>query len=218
MLRVSKQFSSSLWALSDISLSIHWGEFVSIEGPPGAGKSTLLRLMGLREKPSKGQMAVDGVDVSTLPEARTFARRRRLIFLHPTDGFFPNLNLKDNLRLAVDVAGTPPPPGPRHCMDALAAVGLENLWNQKPQALPDAQRLRLLLARALIRRPRMLLVDECMNNMEAEDFQVWLRVLRQCQEAGATIVTTGQQRLCGTPRRLQLKGGFLHTEAQSQHA
>jgi len=215
MLRVSKQFAGQPQALSHISLSIHWGEFVSIEGPAGAGKSTLLRLMGLLEKPSQGQMAVDGVDVSTLSEERAFARRRRLLHIQPSDGFFPKLNLKDNLSLALEVANTKP--GPGQCMEALAAVHLEGLWRQKPRQLRPSQRLRLVLARALIRQPRMLLVDGCMDALEEADFPLWRSLLRQCQERGATVVVAGRQGLPGIRRRLRLEGGMLRSTEVGAH-
>jgi len=209
MLRVSKRFTGQPQVLCNISLSIHRGEFVSIEGAAGAGKSTLLRLMGLWDKPSHGQMVVDGADVSSLYKERAFARARRLICLKPTDGFFPRLNLKDNLRMAMEVARPPAKPSLRQCMEALAFVGLEKRWHQKPQQLLPSQRLRLLLARALIRQPRLLLVDACMDNMAEAELKSWLAVLQQCHERGATVVVAGERGLEKT-RRLRLEEGTLH--------
>lgn len=217
MLRVSKRFAKKAPVLSDIHLSVHVGEFVSIEGEAGEGKSTLLRLMALREKPTQGQMVVDGADVSTLPARHAFVRARRLICISPADAFFPKLNLRDNLSLAVDMARPPAKPGPQQCQKALAWLGLEGLWRQKPPQLTYTQRLRLLLLRALIRQPRLLLVDGCLDALPEAEFQTWLSLLRGCHEEGTTVITAGR-RPVEAPRRLRLSGGFLHAPPAADNA
>ncbi|MCL2011632.1 MAG: ATP-binding cassette domain-containing protein [Cystobacterineae bacterium] len=210
MLRVFKHGPKQPQTLSNINLSIHKGEFVAIEGVAGAGKTTLLRLMGLWETPTQGQMVVDGMEIHDLPHIRNFARLRRLVYITPTDGFLPKLNLKDNLRLAVDIAQPSSPQKQKQCMETLAFVGLEGLWRQKPQQLLPSQRLRLVLARALIRMPRMLLVDACMDGMERTELKHWLSILRQYHRGGATVVVAGQAGFGGAHRRLRLEGGSLY--------
>jgi len=210
MLRVFKHFPEHPPALANINLSIHKGEWVGLEGGIGSGKTTLLRLMGLLEKPSQGQMVVDGVDINTVSQGRAFACMRRLIHLTPEEDFFPKLSLKDNLTLAMDVAQLPVKTSPKRSMEALACLGLEGLWNKKPGQLLPAQRLRLLLARALIRMPRMLLVDGCMDSLEEGELGYWLWVLQQCQANGCTVVVAGRRGFEEIGRRLRLEEGALY--------
>jgi len=210
MLRVSKRFPKQPQVLADINLSIHKGEWLGIEGGEGAGKTTLLRLMGVLEKPSQGQVVVDGVDTSTVAKEYAFLCKRRLVQLTPADGFFPKLNLRDNLCLAAEVAGAPVRGSRKRSMEALACMGLEGLWRRKPGQLLAPQRMGLLLARGLIRMPRMLLIDGCIDSLEEADAQHWLWVLGRCQAKGCTVVVAGRRGFGEIGRRLRLEEGGLY--------
>jgi NitT/TauT family transport system ATP-binding protein len=153
--RVSVTYQGGIHALDAIDLEIPPGQFVSIVGPSGCGKSTLLRLLGGLIEPSSGSVRVAGFEPAV---ARRKAARLSFVFQDAT--LLPWRNVQSNVRLPLELAGTPRPPAGNSVSTALAMVGLAEFAGRFPNQLSGGMRMRASLARALVTQPELLLLDE----------------------------------------------------------
>jgi putrescine transport system ATP-binding protein len=151
---LSKRFRSGT-AVDDLSLDIHQGEFFALLGPSGCGKTTLLRLIAGFERPDAGRILLDGVDLAAVPPYR-----RPVNMMFQNYALFPHLNVEANVAFGLKQEGLPRTEIDRRVADMLAMVKLESFGRRKPQELSGGQRQRVALARSLVKRPRVLLLDE----------------------------------------------------------
>lgn len=176
-------------ALDRVNLDIQPGEFVSIMGPSGCGKSTLLNLLGLLDRPSRGQLSFLGRDVSALSE-RERARLRK-----GTIGFvFQNFNLIDELTVAENVElpllylKIRPAERALRVQAALERVGIQHRRDHHPQQLSGGQQQRVAIARAIVANPALLLADEPTGNLDSRNGDEIMGLLAELNRAGTTIV------------------------------
>ncbi len=184
--RVSRRFGAVV-AVDDVSLSLRPGTFLSLVGPSGCGKTTLLRMLGGLDRPDDGRILVDGRDVTALPpESRPF----NMVFQRYA--LFPHLNVGDNVAfgLTTDRRARPGDEEMRRRVgEMLSLVGLANLAARYPAQLSGGQQQRVAVARALIRRPKALLLDEPMSALDRNvRHQVREELLRIHAELGTTFV------------------------------
>jgi putrescine transport system ATP-binding protein len=151
---VSKRFGSFA-AVDGLSLDIFPGEFFALLGPSGCGKTTLLRLIGGFERPSAGRIFLDGVDIAAVPP-----HRRPVNMMFQNYALFPHLSVATNVAFGLKQEGLPRPEIAKRVADMLALVKLEDFGARKPHELSGGQRQRVALARSLVKRPRVLLLDE----------------------------------------------------------
>ena len=151
---LSKRFRSGT-AVDDLSLDIHQGEFFALLGPSGCGKTTLLRLIAGFERPDAGRILLDGVDLAAVPPYR-----RPVNMMFQNYALFPHLNVEANVAFGLKQEGLPRTEIDQRVADMLAMVKLESFGRRKPQELSGGQRQRVALARSLVKRPRVLLLDE----------------------------------------------------------
>ena len=148
-------------ALDGVSLTVEAGELTAVMGPSGSGKSTLLNLIAGLDRPTQGQVVVDGVDVGKLSEARLARfRRERLGFVFQFFNLLPNLTVLDNVLLPAELVGTGAREATAKARDLLAQLGMADKQNDYPGRLSGGQRQRAAIARALINRPAVILADE----------------------------------------------------------
>lgn len=176
-------------ALRGVSLDITPGEFVAIMGPSGCGKSTLLHLCGGLLSPTKGKVLVDGEEITAASDAkRTDVRRRKIGFVFQKFNLFPTLTAEGNLKLAERIFGKGQG-DPERRRDILKLLHLESKMRHKPLELSGGEQQRVAIARALINQPALILADEPTGNLDSENSETVLRMLRDLnQEMQQTIV------------------------------
>ena len=170
--------------LQNINLDIYDGEFLTLLGPSGCGKSTLLRLIGGFELPNAGSLHLEGVDIAGLP-----AEKRPINTVFQQYALFPHMNVYDNIAYGLKLKGVPKTEIDQRVREALAMVQLDHTINRRPQDLSGGQQQRIAIARAVVNRPKMLLLDEPLSALDAklrEQMQSELKRLQR--ELGITFV------------------------------
>ena len=170
--------------LQNINLDIYDGEFLTLLGPSGCGKTTLLRLIGGFELPNAGSLQLEGVDIAGLP-----AEKRPINTVFQQYALFPHMNVYDNIAYGLKLKGLPKTEIDQRVREALAMVQLDHTINRRPQDLSGGQQQRIAIARAVVNRPKMLLLDEPLSALDAklrEQMQSELKRLQR--ELGITFV------------------------------
>ncbi len=180
---VSKRFGDTT-VLQPTSLSIADGEFVVIVGPSGCGKSTLLRLIAGLEEASGGTILIGGRDVTNVPPAE-----RGLAMVFQSYALYPHLSVAENIGFPLKIAGRPKAEIARRVAAVAATLDLGGLLDRRPRALSGGQRQRVSIARAVVRDPQVLLLDEPLSNLDAA-LRVRMRheFARLHQSLGCTMI------------------------------
>jgi putative ABC transport system ATP-binding protein len=177
-------------ALRGISFSVQKGEFVSVVGPSGSGKSTLFYLLGGLTRADSGHVLIDEVDFAKLSDAeRTRVRKRKIGFVFQKFNLLPTLSARSNIDIARDIAGTNGTRDGAYFDRIVGLLGLEKRLNHRPSELSGGEQQRVALARALINRPAIVLADEPTGNLDSNNSEIVLSMLRHSnQELGQTVL------------------------------
>ncbi len=177
-------------ALRGVSFSVEKGEFVSIVGPSGSGKSTLFYLLGGLTRADSGRIVVDGEDFSRLSDAeRTTMRKRKIGFVFQKFNLLPTLDARANIRIAQDIAGKNGQTDPAYFQKITDLLGLTKRLEHRPSELSGGEQQRVALARALINKPAIVLADEPTGNLDSQNSDIVLGMLRQSnRELGQTVM------------------------------
>jgi len=171
-------------AVDDISLDIESGEFITLLGPSGSGKTTVLRMIAGFEDPDAGSIKLNGEDITHLPP---FDRDVNTVF--QDYALFPHMSVQENVEYGLRTRKVPKAERAKQALEAIASVKLEETVNRLPHQLSGGQRQRIALARALVLRPRVLLLDEPLGALDRqlrEEMQVELKTIQR--DAGITFV------------------------------
>ena len=178
-----------LIVLREISLEIRRGEFVAITGPSGSGKSTMLNLVGVLDKPSYGEVYLDGQDISSMTESRLAVLRGKIIgFIFQQFNLIPNLTAKENVLLPMLFQETTEEEREQRSEDLLKLVGLEDRMEHYPGQLSGGQQQRVAIARALANDPEVILADEPTGNLDTKTGEKVMKFLNELNEKGKTII------------------------------
>ena len=213
--RVSKVFAVGpvkVPALTDISFRVAKGEFVILTGRSGAGKTTLLKLLYRAEVPTEGEVHVLDQSLGPLRPRGVAALRRSIGVVFQDAKLLPGRNVYDNIAFVLRVLGTPRSELTERTFDALRAVGLHSRARAYPAQLSQGEAQRAALARAIVRRPALLIADEPTGNLDDDMTGEILEVLRDIHAGGTTVLfATHQRRLAAALRQrmLVLDGGRL---------
>jgi putative ABC transport system ATP-binding protein len=202
--RVHGGGETAVHALRGVSLSVGAGELVAVMGPSGSGKSTLLNLCGGLDRPTRGEVVVEGWVLGTLSNRRlATVRRRRVGYVFQELNLLPSLTAVENVALPLELDGTPIRSARRQALAALADLDLAELARRFPEQLSGGQQQRVAIARALVGERRLVLADEPTGALDTETGEAVLRVLRARVDAGAAaILVTHEARHAGWADRV----------------
>ena len=175
-------------ALSGIHIDIPRGEYVSISGPSGCGKSTLLAILGLLDSPSSGTYILNGKPVQSLKlSERARIRNREIGFIFQAFNLIGDLNVYENVELPLTYRGMPSSERKKKVHEALERVGMSHRIKHYPSQLSGGQQQRVAVARALAGDPSILLADEPTGNLDSQNGEQVMDLLRELHRGGATI-------------------------------
>jgi putative ABC transport system ATP-binding protein len=203
-----------LTILDGVDLDVRRGEFVAVLGPSGSGKSTLLALMAGLDRPSSGEVRVDGERIDRWSEDRlALLRRHKIGFVFQSFQLLGNLTARENVLLPMELLGLPE--ARRRAAELLDAVGLSERGHHYPSQLSGGEQQRVALARAFAPRPALLLADEPTGNLDGATGRVVLdRLIAMRAEEGATLVLVTHDPAVAGPadRRVHLLDGRIDRE------
>ena len=197
-------------ALRDVSFSVRRGEFVAIMGESGSGKTTLLNILAALDKPTAGQVLLEGKDLSRTRERDLAAfRREHLGFVFQDFNLLDALTVRDNIFLPLVLANVSHEEMERRLEPLVRTLGIEQLLDQYPYELSGGQKQRTAVARALITRPAILLADEPTGALDSRASESLLRTLERMNARGQTVlmVTHSANAASRASRVLFLKDG-----------
>jgi cell division transport system ATP-binding protein len=192
--QLSKFYSRGLYALRDLSLTVGKGEFVFLTGPSGAGKSTLLRLLVAQEKPSEGDILVNGHDLSKLSRGEIQEYRRGIGFIFQDFKLIPMRTVFENVAFVLEVLGVPAAQQRRRAFQVLKWVGLQHRINAYPRDLSGGEQQRIAIARALVNDPALVLADEPTGNLDPDLSLEIMNLLREINAGGTTVLVATHDR------------------------
>jgi len=185
---VTKRFPGGQEALSGLSLSIDKGEMLFVTGHSGAGKSTLLRLIALIERPTSGQVIVDGQNTHRVKRRKIPAYRRQIGMVFQDHKLLYDRPVSDNVALPLVIAGVGHREAARRVRAALDQVGLLHKEKQNPETLSAGEQQRVGIARAIVTRPKLLIADEPTGNLDPDLSLEVMRIFRRFNEVGVTLL------------------------------
>lgn len=190
---IVKEFHTGLTTtrvLEDISIQVMQGEFLSIMGPSGSGKSTLLYILGGLDAPTRGQVLLDGMDISCFgDEKMSRIRRQKIGFVFQFYNLIPNLSVEENIMLPLLLDGKKMGAYQVQLNQILEVVGLSNRRRHTPRELSGGQQQRVAIARALIGSPEILFADEPTGNLDSRTGSEIMKLLREINQGiGQTII------------------------------
>lgn len=212
---VWKTFSmgeSKVQALRGINLSIMRGEILSIMGPSGSGKSTCMNMIGCLDRPTEGQVIINGRNTATMNENELSAFRNKTVgFVFQQYFLLPNLNILENVMLPLRYQHVPIEERKVRAKEALVRIGLGNRLTHKPNELSGGQRQRVAIARATVTKPALILADEPTGALDSETGHSVLDLFREINSEGTTIVIVTHDIEIGktAARMVRIKDGLL---------
>jgi lipoprotein-releasing system ATP-binding protein len=214
--------SGGLTVLKGVDLDVMPGEVVGLIGPSGSGKSSLLHAAGLLERPTSGEIRIDGADVGGLDErARTHIRLASIGFVYQFHHLLAEFDARDNVALPLRIAGVGQAAARERASEVLTALGLGERLTHQPAQLSGGEQQRVAVARALANRPRLLLADEPTGNLDPATSQTVFEALhRLVKDTGvAALIATHNMELAGHMDRVfALKDGHLEERPAESHA
>jgi putative ABC transport system ATP-binding protein len=209
--KLYQQGENQITALAGVSLEIDRGSFAAIMGPSGSGKSTLLHLIGGLDRPTSGELLVDGRLLGQMADDQiTLFRRHQIGFVFQFFNLLPTLTALENIALPLVLDGRSHAEAEERAALLLAKVGVDKRENHLPEALSGGEIQRIAIARALSYNPPLLLADEPTGNLDTKNGAAILELLRQCnQENGCTVVmvTHSEEAAKYADRRIYLRDG-----------
>jgi putative ABC transport system ATP-binding protein len=201
-------------ALRDATFSVEAGEFIAIVGPSGSGKSTLFYLLGGLTRASGGSVTIDGVDFSSLSDAeRTKKRGEKIGFIFQRFNLLPTLTARGTIELAHAIAQTGKPLDTGLLTRLAEMLRIEGRLDNRPSELSGGEQQRVAIARALIGKPAIILADEPTGNLDTENSDTVLEMLRHSsKEMGQTVlmITHNPEAAAIADRILYVRDGRLH--------
>ncbi|MCF0245469.1 MAG: sn-glycerol-3-phosphate ABC transporter ATP-binding protein UgpC [Ileibacterium sp.] len=181
---INKKYPNGFEAVKDFNLDIADGEFVIFVGPSGCGKSTTLRMVAGLEDISGGELIIGGTLMNDVEP-----KDRDIAMVFQNYALYPHMSVKENMEFPLKIAKMPQAEIDQRVAEAAKTLGLENLLDRKPKALSGGQRQRVAMGRAIVRNPKVLLMDEPLSNLDAKlRGQMRVEISRLHEKLGATTI------------------------------
>jgi len=207
--------------LKDVNFSMDKGEYVAIMGPSGSGKSTLMNLIGCLDKPTSGELILDGKDVSKLSDnALADLRLEKIGFVFQNFQLLPYMTALENVELPLTYAGIPKKKRRELAKAALERVGLGERLDFKPNQLSGGQKQRTAIARAIANHPKIILADEPTGALDSKSGRQVMDLFEELNHSGSTIlmITHDAQIGARAQRRVEIRDGILYLPGQEKEA
>ena len=206
-----------LHALDNVNFKVEKGEWVSIMGPSGSGKSTMMNIIGCMDKPSKGQVLLDGVDIAKENAKNlTTIRRDKIGLIFQQFYLVQYLTALENVMLAQYYHSMP---DEKEALEALGRVGLGDRAHHLPSQLSGGEQQRVCVARALINHPEIILADEPTGNLDDANEEIVVDLFQKLHEEGTTLVIVTHDPEAGevAQRQIVLRSGKISKETRNEH-
>ena len=191
---VQKIYKTGTVALYDVDLTISKGEFVFVIGASGSGKSTLIKMLYREEKPDKGSIVIGGINVAKLKDRKVYILRRKLGVVFQDFKLLPKLTVYENVAFAMEVFNYDKRKIYNRVMEVLDLVGLKGKARQYPDQLAGGEQQRVVIARAIVNNPKLLICDEPTGNLDPDTSMGIMKVLEDINKMGTTIIMTTHNR------------------------
>ncbi len=204
-------------ALNGVTLTVYRGEFFGVMGASGSGKSTLLYLLGGLDRPTMGEIWVNGREITQLPENElAMYRRHEVGFVYQMFHLIPTMTAMQNVEFPMIIARVPPKERRRRARELLTLMGLGNRLRHKPIELSGGQRQRVAIARALANNPTLILADEPTGNLDSKSGAEVVALLKRLTREGRTVVIVSHdpEVIAQTDRYVRLHDGEIIEEGR----
>jgi cell division transport system ATP-binding protein len=191
---VSKTYPGCTVGLQNVNLHIRPGEFVSIVGQSGTGKTTLAKLLIAEERPTRGQIVIGGWDISSIKSSEIPMLRRQIGVVFQDFKLLPKKTVYENVAFALEVCGTPIRKIRSIVPQALKIVGVAGKADRYPRHISGGEQQRVVIARALVHRPKIIVADEPTGNLDSINTREIIDLLTKINEFGTTVVLVTHNR------------------------
>jgi len=191
---ISKVYTSTSTGLKNINLHIKPGEFICIVGASGAGKTTLSKLLIAEERPSQGELIIGGWNITKIKRREIPYLRRQIGVVFQDFKLLPKKTVWENIAFALEVAGEPRKKIKEIVPHVLKVVGLEDKTGRFPTQLSGGEQQRVVIARSLVHRPKILLADEPTGNLDTMNTEDVIDILKKINSFGSTVILVTHNR------------------------
>ncbi|MEK7529880.1 MAG: cell division ATP-binding protein FtsE [Patescibacteria group bacterium] len=213
--RVYKEYHPDICALQGVDLHVEPGEFISIVGQSGTGKTTLAKLLIAEERPTRGRITIGGWDITNIHQSQIPFLRRQIGVVFQDFKLLPRKTVGENIAFALEVAGEPRARIREVVPQVARIVGLQGKEERYPHQISGGEQQRVVIARALVHRPKVLIADEPTGNLDAITAHEIIDLLKKINDFGTTVVLVTHDRdVVNRLRRrvVTLKDGAVHTD------
>ena len=191
---VNKTYKNGITAIADLSVGVVRGEFVFVIGLTASGKSTFIKMLYREEKPTSGTVYVGGLNVGKLRNGKVYKLRRKVGIVFQDFKLLPRLTVYENVAFAMEVLGYDKKEIRKRVLEVLDLVGLKNKVRQYPDQLSGGEQQRVVIARAIVNKPKLLICDEPTGNLDPDTSMEIMKVLNEINAMGTTIVMATHDR------------------------
>ena len=217
MQNVYKKYPNGIVAVNGIDVHIDQGEFVYVVGPSGAGKSTFIKMMYREEKPTKGTILVNGLNIAKLKNSKVPLFRRNIGVVFQDFKLLPRLTVYENVAFALEVIEESPKNIKRRVMEVLDLVNLKHKARMLPTELSGGEQQRVSIARAIVNSPRVVIADEPTGNLDPDTSWEIMKLFEEINARGTTVVmATHNKEIVNTlkHRVIAIEGGLIVRDEQ----
>ncbi|HSJ37894.1 MAG TPA: cell division ATP-binding protein FtsE [Planococcus sp. (in: firmicutes)] len=212
MKNVYKKYPNGIVALNGMNVEIKQGDFVYIVGPSGAGKSTFIKMIYREERPTSGQMLVNGLDLAKIKRKKIPLLRRQIGVVFQDFKLLPRLNVYENVAFALEVIEEKPEAIRKRVLEVLDLVGLKHKARMFPRELSGGEQQRISIARSIVNTPKVVIADEPTGNLDPETSWDIMNLFERINASGTTILMATHNREIVNKMRhrvIAIEGGLI---------